>query len=353
MPGQGVLFQKVLEELGDLLARLVAHGRHVLEVAVDAHAARLGRSLGRRCCVLAFGLVAAEGRLLARALGPWRRHCGVVGVRESARRGPVASPVYVICELDASQRFTNALALSLEGAADVARVGKGSPRLGRHVRIVHEVAQCRRPPRAEASQNLTLRVGASAEGASARARVAARDKNCSPCHICSEVRHSSPMASSTGFRLAEGACPTSAARWPSWANAHPTATKASLDTVLASATTNPLSDLPQLVVLATSSASLLYGGASGLADPPDPAVPITRNSIFDLFSATKLITAICALQLVERSLLALDDDASRWVPELKGKKIFKGWSENDEMVWKENGPMVTVAGRLETPTARP
>lgn len=161
------------------------------------------------------------------------------------------------------------------------------------------------------------------------------------------------MASSTGFRLAEGACPTSAARWPSWANAHPTATKASLDTVLASATTNPLSDLPQLVVLATSSASLLYGGASGLADPPDPAVPITRNSIFDLFSATKLITAICALQLVERSLLALDDDASRWVPELKGKKIFKGWSENDEMVWKENGPMVTVAGRLETPTARP
>lgn len=128
------------------------------------------------------------------------------------------------------------------------------------------------------------------------------------------------------------------------------AVKASLDAAIKTATTDPYTQLPQIVLLATSSTSALYSGSSGYAPPPGSSSSsplsslekISPDSVFDLFSATKLVTCIAALQLVEQGLLDLNDDASQWVPELNGKEIFTGWSEEEKPTYKSTGAVVSV-----------
>ena len=51
------------------------------------------------------------------------------------------------------------------------------------------------------------------------------------------------------------------------------------------------------------------------------------NTTFILASCTKIITTIAALQLVERGLIALDDDVSSVLPELKNPEILTGFEE--------------------------
>ncbi|KAL8735466.1 MAG: hypothetical protein Q9181_002809 [Wetmoreana brouardii] len=50
--------------------------------------------------------------------------------------------------------------------------------------------------------------------------------------------------------------------------------------------------------------------------------PLEVDTVLSIASCTKLMTAIAALQCVERELLALDDDASKFLPELGGINII-------------------------------
>jgi CubicO group peptidase (beta-lactamase class C family) len=84
-------------------------------------------------------------------------------------------------------------------------------------------------------------------------------------------------------------------------------------------------------VLAASSADgrfnylKAFGQTSGDSDSP----PLATDATLCLFSATKLFTAVAALQCVDRGLVSLDEDVNRILPELKEPNVLKGWDEED------------------------
>lgn len=55
--------------------------------------------------------------------------------------------------------------------------------------------------------------------------------------------------------------------------------------------------------------------------------PMERNTVLALASCTKLMTAICALQCVERGLLALDQDVTPLLPEVGKYGIITGFDD--------------------------
>lgn len=112
-----------------------------------------------------------------------------------------------------------------------------------------------------------------------------------------------------------------------------------LDAIIADATKDPYNELTRFVFMAASSdEEVIYSGKGGYAHLPTDSVdrtrleqegePITEDSIFELYSCTKLPTTIAALQLVEQGRLGLDDEVSRYVPECADVKVFCGWSED-------------------------
>ena len=74
-------------------------------------------------------------------------------------------------------------------------------------------------------------------------------------------------------------------------------------------------DLPAVVAIASNTkneeVSFVYGKAEWTGNQE-----VTENHIFRLYSMTKLITSVAALQLVERGEIGLDDDLSTLLPEM-------------------------------------
>ncbi|TEA17704.1 Acyltransferase LovD [Colletotrichum sidae] len=60
--------------------------------------------------------------------------------------------------------------------------------------------------------------------------------------------------------------------------------------------------------------------------------PLAADDILTLASVTKLFTTIAALQLVERGLLSLDEDAARHVPALAQKPVLTGFEPSGEPI---------------------
>lgn len=52
--------------------------------------------------------------------------------------------------------------------------------------------------------------------------------------------------------------------------------------------------------------------------------PIRKDSIFRIYSMSKIVTSVAVLQLFEQSKLQLNQPVTDFVPELKGLKVFKG-----------------------------
>ncbi|GJN93488.1 hypothetical protein Rhopal_006545-T1 [Rhodotorula paludigena] len=90
---------------------------------------------------------------------------------------------------------------------------------------------------------------------------------------------------------------------------------------------------------ARSDVPVLYSGHAGLATADKR---IQEDSIFELFSCTKLVGSIAALQLVEQDRLALEDDASLYAEELRDLKVFTGFDEHGELVLEDKERPVTV-----------
>lgn len=114
-------------------------------------------------------------------------------------------------------------------------------------------------------------------------------------------------------------------------------TMVSLDEYLTKATAaGPDRTLPGCVLMAYKKATgeahyKAFGTES--VDPASPRVdkPLTVDSCMWVASCTKLMTAIAALQCVEKGLLTLDDDISEVLPEWKDKEdartILRGFDE--------------------------
>ncbi|OBT81053.1 beta-lactamase, partial [Pseudogymnoascus sp. 03VT05] len=84
-------------------------------------------------------------------------------------------------------------------------------------------------------------------------------------------------------------------------------------------------DLPGVVLLASdTTGKFKYEKAFGMKSPGEK---IDINATFILASCTKLMTAIAAMQCVERGEIQLDDDVSTVLTELKNIQILTGFNE--------------------------
>ncbi|KAI5476758.1 beta-lactamase [Pseudohyphozyma bogoriensis] len=125
-------------------------------------------------------------------------------------------------------------------------------------------------------------------------------------------------------------------------------TTETLDAIIKASTADPQHQLPRLVVMVASADSCLYAGAGGVEQLPPPEESITTpdtitpDSIFELWSCTKLVAAIAGLQLVERGQVGLHDDASHHLSALKDVKLFKGMGEDGEPILEKNDVPITM-----------
>ena len=58
----------------------------------------------------------------------------------------------------------------------------------------------------------------------------------------------------------------------------------------------------------------------------EKSLPMERDTICRIYSMSKIITSVAALILWEEGYFNLDDTAETYLPELKGRKVFKGGS---------------------------
>lgn len=104
--------------------------------------------------------------------------------------------------------------------------------------------------------------------------------------------------------------------------------------------------LPRAAVLATTSSTPILvhsvGGYEQIEDDLESAPKVTDESLFPLWSSTKLVTVIAALQLVEQGRIGLKDDAAKYVKELGDLKVLKGFSDDGEPNYEENTHVCTV-----------
>ncbi|KPM39838.1 hypothetical protein AK830_g6733 [Neonectria ditissima] len=87
-------------------------------------------------------------------------------------------------------------------------------------------------------------------------------------------------------------------------------------------------DIPGAVLAAANlDGTLNYAQAFGYRSlEGEPKPPCEANTVMGLFSATKLVTTVAALQLVEKGVIQLDDDTADVLPELSALPILASMS---------------------------
>jgi CubicO group peptidase (beta-lactamase class C family) len=71
------------------------------------------------------------------------------------------------------------------------------------------------------------------------------------------------------------------------------------------------------------------------------AADVQDDAVFLLASQTKLLTAVAALQVVERGLIAFDDNVEELLPELAAQQVLTGFDEDDKPVLVERTEGIT------------
>lgn len=92
------------------------------------------------------------------------------------------------------------------------------------------------------------------------------------------------------------------------------------------------------------SGKTLFKGAYGVTNLTDEtkAKPVTASTPVMMFSCTKLVTSICALQLIEQGKLKLDDLVETYVPEIKVLKVLDGFDTDGSPMLREQKTKATV-----------
>lgn len=75
---------------------------------------------------------------------------------------------------------------------------------------------------------------------------------------------------------------------------------------------------------------------------PDKAKALQPDTVMWIASCTKVMTSICALQLVERGKLSLDDPVYTHIPELKGFKVLKTFDNQGKPVEVQHTKPITL-----------
>lgn len=81
--------------------------------------------------------------------------------------------------------------------------------------------------------------------------------------------------------------------------------------------------LPGVSVLLTRGGQIAYTHRYGQRDC-ERSLPVTSDTIYRIYSMTKPIVSIAAMQLYEQGFFQLKDPVSRWIPEFASARVFAG-----------------------------
>ncbi|WP_419864463.1 serine hydrolase domain-containing protein [Candidatus Poriferisodalis sp.] len=81
--------------------------------------------------------------------------------------------------------------------------------------------------------------------------------------------------------------------------------------------------LPGVSVLLTRGGQIAYTHRYGERDC-ERSLPVTSDTIYRIYSMTKPIVSIAAMQLYEQGCFQLKDPVSRWIPEFANARVFAG-----------------------------
>jgi CubicO group peptidase (beta-lactamase class C family) len=95
------------------------------------------------------------------------------------------------------------------------------------------------------------------------------------------------------------------------------------------------------LLAATTDKGIVYSKAFGKRSLEKDAQDMAIDDVMQLYSATKLVTSISAMQLAERGLFTLDEDVSRVLPEIGGLKVLTRMN-GSEPVFEEPKSKVTL-----------
>lgn len=86
------------------------------------------------------------------------------------------------------------------------------------------------------------------------------------------------------------------------------------------------------LVLERFTGAFQFSHAAGKTSMEEAAADVEDDAVFLLASQTKLLTAVAALQVVERGLIAFDDNVEELLPELAAQQVLTGFDEDDKPV---------------------
>lgn len=120
--------------------------------------------------------------------------------------------------------------------------------------------------------------------------------------------------------------------------------KAALDSVLRQ-TTGRHGGAPGVVAMVTDQERNIYEGAAGVREQ-GKQTPMDLDTVFAIFSTTKAITSVCALQLLEEGLLRLDDPVGKYLPEIDKLHVLEGFGADGQARLRPPKRRITVSDLL-------
>jgi CubicO group peptidase (beta-lactamase class C family) len=159
----------------------------------------------------------------------------------------------------------------------------------------------------------------------------------------------SPEAPKAPEPAALAALPSDAQTWPTAAVADPTTLGftaeglAALDARLQKSVAD--GDVAGMTYILGKGGDIAAFNAFGVqSGDPKTGAPMTKDSLFRIYSMTKPITGVAMMQLYEKGLWQMDDPVSKHVPELAGLKVLSWKDGKPEM---QGGKPVLVAASAE------
>ncbi len=159
----------------------------------------------------------------------------------------------------------------------------------------------------------------------------------------------SPEAAAPAAPAAAAALPSDAQTWPAAAVADATTLGftaeglAALDARLAKSVAD--GDVAGVTYILGKGGDIAAFNAHGVqSGDPKTGAPMTKDSMFRIYSMTKPVTGVAMMQLFEQGKWAMDDPVSKHVPELAGLKVLSWKDGKPEM---KGGKPVLVAASAE------
>ncbi len=103
--------------------------------------------------------------------------------------------------------------------------------------------------------------------------------------------------------------------------------------------------MPGFVWLVARHGHVVESGTVGGRDV-DAHVPMTPDTIFRIYSMTKIITTVTAFTLIEEGKIGLNDPISKYLPEFASMRVFTGGTADAPQTVAANGP-ITVRELLD------